>query len=111
MPILTELIVSVVGGVLTAVILSMFSRGSRAGGSSVRADVTLRVPPPPRQRSAVGDFFRIIVSVIGGIAVAMVLGRILIQAGLLPRGLPTRLGLLIAGTALFWLLLSGIRRR
>ena len=109
MPIMTELIVSIVGGVLTALILSLFSGGRTRGpqtAAAVPTDTT-----PHRHRSAVGDFFRMIIAVACGIAIAMIAGRMLIEAGLVPRGLTTRLVLLVAGTALCWLLLVGLRRR
>ena len=76
MPIMTELVVSVVGGVLTAAILAIFSRPGRAGG----------------------------------IAIAVLGGRMLIQAGILPQGLPTRLALLIGGTVVCWVIIASGRR-
>ena len=111
MPILTELVISVVGGVLTALVLTMFSRRSRGNTTAVPATQTANQAPFARGRSGFGDFFRMVFAVIGGIAVAMVLGRFLIRAGVVPQGMPTRLILLVGGTIVFWLLLSGLRRR
>lgn len=113
MPILTELVISVVGGVLTAVILAMFTRGARGAdrGSGNVAINHQTAPTPQRRSSTFGDTIRLILAVIGGVAFAMVVGRILIQAGIVPKGLPYRLVLLVIGTVLFWLVLSAGRRR
>ncbi|MEM9030269.1 MAG: hypothetical protein AAGC70_18060 [Pseudomonadota bacterium] len=107
MPILTELIVSIVGGVATAIILAAFSGRRRAETPTAHQAQS----PAPRSRSVFGDLLRLLVAVAGGIAIAMVGGRILIQSGVLPGGLPTRLGLMVGGTTLVWLLLVGLRRK
>ena len=108
MPILTELLVSIVGGVVTAAILAMFSRSGKSG-----AAVETAVPsaPAPRRGSFFADLLRLVLAVAGGIAIALIGGRILIQMGVVPRGLPTRLGLLVLGTVICWMLLSIGRRR
>jgi hypothetical protein len=107
MPIMTELIVSVVGGVLTAAILATFSRPGRAGR---QANAPAAPPPRRRGRSFTGDLLRVIVAVAGGIAIAVVGGRLLIQAGILPQGLPTRLALLVGGTVICWIIIASGRR-
>ena len=109
MPIMTELIISVVGGVLTAMILAMFSRSGKSGTSA--SETVAAAAQAPRRRSVFGDLFVLVLAVAGGIAIAMVGGRILIQMGLLPRGMPTRLGLLIVGTVVCWMFFSIGRRR
>jgi hypothetical protein len=111
MPIVTELVVSVVGGVLTALVLALFSRGSSSASAPAPATQVANQVPVERRRSGTGDFFRMVFSVIGGIAVAMVLGRVLAKAGVLPQGVPARMILLVVGTIVFWLLLTGMRRR
>ena len=109
MPILTELIVSVVGGVLTAMILAIFSgRSRRAGNVAVNRQ---SAAAEPRRSSLFGDTIRLVLAVIGGIAVSIVLGGILIQAGIAPRGAGVRLVLMVVATVLFWLILSAGRRR
>ena len=99
--------VSVVGGVLTGSILELFSPQGRGGGQA-------RVPagPAPRRRagSFIGDLLRVVVAVAGGIAIAVLDGRVLIQAGILPQGLPTRLALLIGGTVVCWVIIASGRR-
>ena len=107
MPIMTELIVSVVGGVLTAIILALFTRGGKAQASAAH---TSAQQPVRRGRSTFGDLIRLIIAVGGGIAVAMVGGRMLIQAGIVPGGMPTRLGLLVVATAVFWMAMTAGRR-
>ena len=109
MPILTELIISIIGGVLTAAILSMFTRSGNSG--TVISQQASLPPPTPRRRSFFVDLFVLILAVAGGIAIAMIGGRTLIQMGLLPRGLPSRMGLLVLGTVLCWMILSAGRRR
>ena len=108
MTILTELIVSVAGGVLTAIVLGMFTRRTAPPVPSA----TVR---PARRRSGfVTGFFgflRVLIAVATGFALAITGGRWLIQNGLLPRGLPTRFGLLIAGTLIVWMMLGIFRRR
>ena len=108
MPIMTELVVSIVGGVITAMILGLFSRKSR---SSVQVQQPAASAAEPRKRSGFGDIVRLVLAVVGGFIIAVSVGRILIQAGVIPRGMPSRLGLMVAGTILCWLLLSMGRRR
>lgn len=103
MTIMNELIVSIVGGVATALILSMMSRG---GGQSQQAPAR----SSSRGRSVVGDLFHILIAVACGIGIAMIGGRMLIQAGIMEKGIGGRLLLLVGGTALSWLLLLPLRR-
>ena len=108
MPIMTELIVSIVGGVVTAMILGIFSRNNN---NAVQVQQPVATRREPRKSSALGDVFRLILAVVGGFVFAMFVGRILIQAGIIPRGIPSRLGLMVVGTVMCWLLLSLGRRR
>lgn len=107
MTLVNELIVAVVGGVMTAVILEIFSRNR----SAVNEQPVRVREPAPRRDSIFGQLFRLVLAVVGGIAIAMIGGRMLIQMDVLPRGLPTRFGLLVAGTMLCWLVLLLFRRR
>jgi hypothetical protein len=107
MSIVTELARTVVGGVLTAALLAIFTRGGRA---QPRAEAAVRQAPSRRHSSFLGDLSRLIFAVAGGIAIAILGGRILIQAGVLPQGLNTRLGLLVAGTVLCWIVVASGRR-
>lgn len=108
MPIMTELVVSIVGGVITAIILGLFS-GRR--GSIVQVQQPVERAREARKSSAFGDLIRLVFAVVGGFVIALVVGRMLIQAGIIPRGLPSRLGLMVVGTVLCWLILSVGRRR
>jgi len=107
MPIMTELIVSVVGGVLTAAILAIFSRPGHA-----RREANVPAAPTSRRRggSFIGGLLRVVVAVASGIAIAVVGGRMLIQSGILPHGPPTRMALLIAGTVVCWIIIASGRR-
>lgn len=102
MPILTELLVSIVGGVATALILGVLVRPSAPVDREMRA---------PRRRTVFGDFVHLLLSVAGGIALALLAGRWAMQSGLAPRGGGGRLILLVGGTALCWFLMLPLRRR
>ena len=101
MPILTELVVSIVGGVATALILGALVRPTSSDISTTTK----------RSSSLLGDFMHLLISVGGGIAIAMLLGRHLIQAGIMPKGVGGRLARLVGGTALLWFLMLPLRRR
>ena len=58
-----------------------------------------------------GDLIHLLLSISGGIAIAIMLGRHLIQAGIMPKGLGGRLILLVGGTALLWFMMLPLRRR
>lgn len=101
MPIVTELVVSIVGGVATALIL-----GALIGPAAE--------PAPPRQGRLgrfFGDLLHLLLAVGGGIVIALLLGRYLIQTGVMVKGLGGRLVLLAGGTALVWFLILPLRRR
>ena len=112
LPILTELVVSVVGGVLTAIILAVFSTRGRGAQSEAS---TAAVEPVDRQRAeragGFGNFMRMLVAVVGGILIALALGRFLAQAGIIPRGAIGRLILIAVATIGLWLILPFGRRR
>ncbi len=102
MPILTELVVSIIGGVATALIL----------GALVRpAEPEQQRSSPSRVGRFFGDLVHLLLAVGGGIALAMLLGRTLIQSGIMAKGLGGRLILLAGGTALIWFLILPLRRR
>lgn len=105
MPFLNELVLTVIGGVVTGLILEMFRPRSRhpGGGSGDMGS-------NPRD-TFIGQFVRLILAVLGGVAIAIIGGRILIQSGIAPKGLSTRLLLLVAGTVVCWLLLLVARKR
>ena len=107
MTILGELVVTVIGGIVTALVLERMGRArSSAPTQQMQAPLAR-----PRGESTGGGLVRVILAVLGGIALATFGGRMLIQSGLMPKGLPGRLMLLVVGTALAWLLLSMFRRR
>ena len=106
MSIVNELIVSIVGGVATALLLSMMAGGGRGGQSQEVA----RDARPGNRRSILGDLTHILFAVGAGIAIAMIGGRMLIQAGILEKGVGGRLVLLVVGTALAWIVMLPLRR-
>jgi hypothetical protein len=53
----------------------------------------------------------LLLAVCGGIAIAMLLERNLIQTGIMPKGLGGRLVLLVGGTTLLWLVMLPLRSR
>lgn len=112
MPILTALVVTVATGVLTATVLALFSSNSERTSNVV---ITQRpVSQRPRQQTqwqiAFGDLARFVLAVTGGVAVALIAGHILIGDGVIPKGLPSHLGLLVIGTILCWQILTVGRR-
>jgi len=106
MTVVNELIVAIVGGVITAIILEFFGRPRQATDARMIA-----IQNPGRRESLVDQLVRLILAVAGGIAIALIGGRLLIQMDVLPRGVPTRIGLLVAGTVVCWLVLQLFRRR
>ncbi len=105
MPLFNELIVSIVGGVVTALILSVFTRSRRAPSQSQRIDVGRP------SRSGFGDFVHVLFAVAGGIAFTLYGGRALFAAGLLERSVPMRLVLLVAATMVLWVIIGAVRPR
>jgi len=110
MTLVNELIVTVVGGVVTALVLSLFRRGGRQSASSTASGGREQVPAS-RRGSAIGQFFHMAFAVMGGIGFALFGGRWLFQSGILERSMPMRLGLLFAGTLFCWLVLLSFRRK
>jgi len=108
MTIVTELVVSIVGGVLTAVVLSIFARKPAPTPAAAPAR-------QPRRRSGFFSgllgFLRVLIAVTAGCAIAITGGRWMIETGMLSRGLPTRFGLLVGGTLVVWMMLGAFRRR
>ena len=82
MPLVNELIVTVVGGVVTALILEMFRGRRRRVETKVHAQHSAA-----RRGSVIGQFVHMLLAVIGGIAFAIVGGRWLIQTGVLDGSL------------------------
>ena len=112
LPILTELVVSVVGGVLTAIILALFSARGRGSQSEASAAAIEAVDRRPARRSGgFGSFMRMLVAVVGGILIALALGRFLAQMGIIPRGAIGRFILIAVATVGLWLILPFGRRR
>jgi hypothetical protein len=80
---LKELVISVVSGVIVAVILQMFGRGGRSSersGASAPRQTMYGSAPPPARRSG-GGFGRFVLAVVGGLILAyavapMVLGAL-----------------------------------
>lgn len=110
MSIMAELLISVFGGIITALVLEMMGRGGSSRGQVSQS----RAATPSgegRGESMIGGLIRVILAVAGGLAIAMLGGRMLIQAGIMPKGQGGRLILLVVGTALIWMLLSIARRR
>lgn len=104
MPIVSELVVSIVGGVATALILGALVRP--AAGDRNRNSGETR-----RGGSLLGDLIHMLLAVGGGIATTLLVGKLAIQSGILAKGLGGRLTLLVGGTTLCWLLMLPLRRR
>ena len=77
---LKELVISVVSGVVVAVILQMFGRrgGDRSRGSAPRQAMYASAPPPAR--SGGGGFFRFALAVVGGLILAFAVAPMVLDA-------------------------------
>lgn len=132
MDLMNELIVSVVGGVVTAIILESFRGGQRSDKAPTNDTPAVAVGPKGRPlplpkhngrgrqeqrqgRSRIGAFFsgllRVILAVCGGLLVATLGFRMAIAAELIERGPAMRMAFFIAGTIVFWVLLLVVRGR
>ena len=130
---LRELLISVVSGIIVALVLQMFRFG---GGSRSSAPRQTMYSAPPRRSG--GGFFRFIIAVAGGLVLAFVAAPFVLDAlhggrgggygrgrfydgggpgGYFDRGgdaifgLPPLLVLTIIGTIIVWVLLSAMSRR
>ncbi len=118
-----ELILSVVSGVIVALILQMFGGGRR--DTVPRQSVRNRsYAPPPRRRSLFGRMIRLVLAVTGGVAFAQVAAPFLFRRrfgdfggfdrfdhlGGLSGHLPI-LVLTVIGTIVVWIFLSAVTRR
>lgn len=140
MDLMNELIVSVVGGVVTAVILESFRGGSRdrkaeraaaveaarsaspavaagARGAGVAASIAAgaKRAKAPKRPGRIAAFFaglvRVVLALCGGLLVATLGFRMAIAADLIERAPLMRLAFFVAGTAVFWVLLLIVRGR
>jgi len=73
---LKELLISVASGIIVALILQMF----RLGGSRSSGPRQTMYGAPPARRSGGGGFFRFILAVIGGIALAFFAAPFVLEA-------------------------------
>lgn len=112
MPIITALVVTVATGVLTATVLALFSNNSEHTSNAVITQRPMRQRPRQQQQRqiAFGELARFVLAVTGGVAVALVAGHVLIDDGVIPKGVPSHLGLLVIGTILCWQILTVGRR-
>lgn len=103
---MSELALSIVGGVLTAVILELFRPRSRGG-----AEQTQRAPRERRPDGFMAGFIRLLLAVVGGVLTALLVGRYLFQNEIIERSPAIRVALLVGGTVLSWSILTLFRRR
>jgi hypothetical protein len=130
---LKELLISIVSGVVVAVLLQIFHIGGSSGSSNAPRQTMYNAAPPARRRG--GGFFRFVFAIIGGLGLAYVAAPFVLEAlhggrgggygrgryfdsGYYDRGggdglfgLPPLLVLTIIGTIIIWVLLSALRRR
>jgi hypothetical protein len=64
-----ELVISVVSGVIVAMILQMFRAGGRSEPRQMR-QATPSYAPPPKRRGGIGGLFRLLLAVAGGVFLA-----------------------------------------
>jgi hypothetical protein len=124
---LKELVLSVVSGVVVALILQIFRFGGSRSAPAPRQNMRYGAPPARRGGSFIGGFMRFGLAVVGGIVAAQslapfVLGRRFRDYGDYDRfdrfdgfgGLAQHAPILILtviSTIVIWALLSALRRR
>ena len=94
-----ELLVTVVGGILTALILGVFSWPSSRSQS--QSQQGLETSSEPRS-SAFGQFMHLLLSVAGGYGLAFFTTRFLFKSGIVERGLPMRMAIFVACVVFVW---------
>ncbi len=100
-PFANELIITVIGGVLTAFILNLFSGKSKPQQQQVYHQPQ-QARPSRSGGSLFGQFIHVLLSVAGGVALAIFASRFLFRSGILERGLPMRMVILVASTIFVW---------
>jgi hypothetical protein len=115
---LRELIVSVVGGLIIALILQTFGRNRRRETAPHQTMNMYNTAPPPRRRSFFGVLMRLLFAVAGGIAIAQAAAPFLFRRGFrdfdrFDGAIPDIriLALTVGGTILVWMILSVFTRR
>ncbi len=101
MPFINELIISVAGGVLTALILGLFS-GRRKNTPVTQINTQTQNYRENKGPSIFGQFIHLTLAVLGGLGLSFFASRFLFKSGILERGLPMRLVILIASTIFVW---------
>jgi hypothetical protein len=102
-----ELLISVAGGLVVGILME-FIRGWRKPGTQVTPALQA-VDTGVRVKNSNGRWFvRLVLSLMGGLALAFIAGRQLLHSG---GGVMGVAGLTIAGTLVFWMLLSAISGR
>lgn len=117
---LRDLIISVISGVVVALILQIFGFG-RSKSAAPSQTMTMNNYKQPRRRSMFGGLVRLVLAVAGGIAFAQaaapfIFGRVLRSSGAFERyeALTPQtvvIGLTVLGTIIAWMILSAITRR
>lgn len=102
----SELALTVLGGVITSLILEVFRMRWRGGRSQSQT-----APAAPRGGGFFAGLIRLFLAVVGGVLIARFGGAYLFQNGLLERSPQMRAALLVGGTMLCWVLLLLFRRR
>ncbi len=102
MPLLNELIISIVGGVLTAIILGLFTRRPKASKQQIMQQTIEKQPAAKNGSSTFGQFMHLLLAVLGGLAIFSTFGRYLFKSGILERGLPMRILVIVCATVFVW---------
>ncbi len=99
-----ELLISVAGGLVVGILME-FIRGWRKPGTQVTPALQA-VETGARVKNNNGSWFvRLLLSIMGGMALAFLAGRQLLHSG---GGVMGVAALTIAGTVVFWVLLTAI---
>lgn len=104
----SEIAVTVIGGLITAVILALFTR---RGKEPARSPSAQQNQSQRRTGGSFGQFMHVLLSVVIGIVLATTLGRYLFRSGILERSPETRLIVAVCAIILVWLVINMLRGR
>ena len=107
---LKELLVSVVSGIIVALILQIVSLGRRGGA---RAEARAQYAEVPRRSSFAGGLMRFILAVAGGMGIAFASAPFVLHSMRLhgSGGIGPIFVLTVTATLFVWLILSAMTRR
>lgn len=105
----SEIAVTVVGGIITAIIIGLFTRKSKK--ADAQPERSQQNQTQTQSGSTFGNVIHLLISVILGVLLATTLGRQLFKSGILERGPEMRLLIVVVAIVLIWSLIGLVRKR